>query len=491
MKKVLLFLLYYVGIPLIAGTVGFALSMAGLLQVGCLAVAPVVAVLLRLFIGRKADRTTGAWISGGIFLGLLLIFTVMMLIASGNTGGALMANFAWFAAPFGLMTLFCVLMDSYQLLYISVFLTYGAMAVTGFLLAKERLSRRVSIGLAALLVVCLLTDGILYVNRPEAKYAGHGFTYMNGYSSTDLDDYRVYSRHSKLAELDHEPQLRIENEADMPVMDGAEACYPLYAAVAKAVYKDIDRIEEQWSKTDDTRFNGKIVTFTNSVVGFDRLLRQGADAVKYGDKIDLFFGARPSASQMDWAEEMKVELEITPIGREAFVFFAEEDNPVDNLTSEQVKAIYHGDITNWQEVGGKDQEIIAFQRPKDSGSQTMMEYFMGDVSIKEPQTYERVSSMSGVVSLVAQYANEDGALGYSFRYFLEGLNQEKGVKILSIDGVAPTLENIENGSYPLTTGLCLITRKNDPNPNVQKMIDFMLSEDGQTLVRETGYGALQ
>ena len=117
----------------------------------------------------------------------------------------------------------------------------------------------------------------------------------------------------------------------------------------------------------------------------------------------------------------------------------------------------------------------------------MMEYFMGDVSLKEPQTYEQVSAMMGVIKKVAQYANEKGAVGYSFRYFLEELGQEKGVKMLSIDGVYPTLENIENGSYPLTTNVCLITRKDDPNPNVQKMIDFIVSEEGQEIVKKTGY----
>ena len=112
---------------------------------------------------------------------------------------------------------------------------------------------------------------------------------------------------------------------------------------------------------------------------------------------------------------------------------------------------------------------------------------MGDTSLKEPQTYEMTDAMAGVIRKVAQYANERGALGYSFRYFLEELNQEKGVKMLSVDGVYPSLENIENGTYPLVVDVCLITRKDDPNPNVQKMIDFILSEDGQTIVRKTGY----
>ncbi|MBR0153321.1 MAG: substrate-binding domain-containing protein, partial [Lachnospiraceae bacterium] len=164
--------------------------------------------------------------------------------------------------------------------------------------------------------------------------------------------------------------------------------------------------------------------------------------------------------------------------------------PVDGLTAEQLKAIYHGDITNWSEVGGKNQKILAFQRPQNSGSQTMMEYFMGDVALKEPQTYEMVGAMDGVVRKVAQYANEEGAIGYSFRYFLEELNQEKGVKMLSIDGVYPSLENITNGTYPLTTNVCLITRKDNPNPYVREMTEYILSGEGQQIIEETGYAGL-
>ena len=68
--------------------------------------------------------------------------------------------------------------------------------------------------------------------------------------------------------------------------------------------------------------------------------------------------------------------------------------------------------------------------------------------------------------------------------------QEKNVKMLSVDGVYPTPESIEDGSYPLTVDLCVISRKDDPNPNVQKMIDYLLSEEGQSIVRGTGYGGL-
>ena len=107
-----------------------------------------------------------------------------------------------------------------------------------------------------------------------------------------------------------------------------------------------------------------------------------------------------------------------------------------------------------------------------------------------PKTYEVYNAMDGIVKKVANYANEDGALGYSFRYFIEGLMEETGVKILSIDGVYPTTENIRDGSYPLSTGLYCLTRANEDDPDVEKVLEFLLSDDGQYIIEETGYVAL-
>ncbi|MBR5291152.1 MAG: substrate-binding domain-containing protein [Erysipelotrichaceae bacterium] len=336
----------------------------------------------------------------------------------------------------------------------------------------------------AVFVVCALLCGFTYFESPNYKYRNlsHGFEYMNGFSSTDFSDYHVYNENNKLVSLDHEPEFMIEDVEDMPVMDGAEATYPLYAAVAKTLYKNIDSIEMDYKKFGNGSYeNGKIVTFYNTAVGFERLVE---------GEVDLFFGAKPSASQQEYAKEAGVELVYTPIGKEAFVFFVEEDNPVDSLTADQIKSIYHGDITNWKKLGGKNEEIIAFQRPERSGSQSMMVYFMGDVSLKEPLTHEMEASMMGIVENVVEYQNEAGAIGYSFRYFLEGLNEVENVKILEVDDVYPSNETIQNGTYPLVATLYCITVKDNNNPYVQKVIDFLLSEDGQSLVEMTGYSPL-
>ncbi len=486
MKKVLKILLYYALIPLCASTAGFIIDFMGLTYLSLLIV-PGLAAAAYIIFRKKMDMHLAMLVNVITSLMLLAIFTIMMLISSGNAEGPFMNNFCWFIIPFAPIILTKILVGQNMILFMTAILTYIVCSVVTAIF--DRVSFRKAVLPVTLAVTCIAASTFLYTNRPAARYAGHGFEYMHGYSSTDFTDYMVYAKDSKLVSPDHEPPFMIELEEDMPVLDGAEACYPLYAAFAKALYLDIDVIEKDWLKQKDEQYcNGKIVTFTNSVVGFNRLLMDDPDGS--GGEIDMFFGARPSSSQMKEAEELDVQLDIVPIGREAFVFFVEEDNPISDLTAEQVRAIYHGDIINWKELGGKDQEILAFQRPKNSGSQTMMEYFMGDVSLKEPKTFEKVDAMTGVIKEVAQYANEKGAMGYSFRYFLQELNQEKGVKMLSIDGIYPSLENIENGSYPLVTSVVLITRADETNPYVRKMTDFILSEEGQDIIRRTGYAGV-
>lgn len=349
--------------------------------------------------------------------------------------------------------------------------------------------------LAAFLFVQAVRHAMM--NSDRDKYMGHGFEYMNGYSSTDFSGYHVYDG-EKLNLLDHSVSFHIEREEDMPVLDGAEACYPLYNAIALSVYDNIAEIEKDiWKQAENEMnsrkadldqelmdvyyCNGKYVSFTNTVRAYDRLIR--------GD-VDIVFGARPSANQRRDATYMYEQIETLPIGREAFVFFVEEDNPVESLSSEQVRAIYHGDITNWREVGGKNQEIIAFQRPEDSGSQVVMKYFMGDVSLKEPKTFEYDSAMGGVVKQVAQYHNERGALGYTFRYFLNSLQQETHVKMLKIDGIEPSVENIRNGTYPIIVDVVAARLVSNQKENVCNLLDFLLSDDGQKLIEKNGYAPL-
>ena len=119
-----------------------------------------------------------------------------------------------------------------------------------------------------------------------------------------------------------------------------------------------------------------------------------------------------------------------------------------------------------------------------------MKYFMGDVSLKEPKTFEYDSAMGGVVKQVAQYHNEKGALGYTFRYFLNSLQQETHVKMLKIDGIEPSVENIRNGTYPVIVDVVAAKLVSNQKENVTGLLDFLLSDDGQKLIENNGYAPL-
>jgi phosphate transport system substrate-binding protein len=166
-------------------------------------------------------------------------------------------------------------------------------------------------------------------------------------------------------------------------------------------------------------------------------------------------------------------------------------NPVDNLSLDQIRNIYSKKITRWNEVGGKNERILPFQRPEGSGSQTAMLRVMGDVPIAPPLPGEFRQGMGGIIESVADYRNYGNSLGFSFRYYVESLYKHEGVKLLKIDGIAPTVENVQNKTYPEIGELVIISRKDNTNPHVPKLIDWFLSPQGQELIKEVGYVPLQ
>ena len=162
-----------------------------------------------------------------------------------------------------------------------------------------------------------------------------------------------------------------------------------------------------------------------------------------------------------------------------------------HASTQQIKDIYSGKITNWKEVGGKNEKIIAYQRNEGSGSQSMLIRFMGDTPIMEAPTEQVNDMMSGIIDRVANYRSSTASIGFSFRYYVEGIIQNPDIKMISIGGAAPNVENIKNGSYPITTPLYAVTYKDNPNPNVQALLDWVLSPEGQKIIEDTGYVGIQ
>ena len=206
-------------------------------------------------------------------------------------------------------------------------------------------------------------------------------------------------------------------------------------------------------------------------------------------KVDLIFVTGPSAEELELAKEADIELEIIPIVSEGFVFLTHADNPVKNITSQNLKDIYSGKITNWSELGGDDVAIIPYQRPVNSGSQTgFLDMVMqGETPMEAPEE-QIIAEMGMLIDAVATYKNTSAALGYSYYYFVVDMWGNENVKLLEVDGVYPDNASISSGDYPYTTAYYAVMRKDMPvDSSARKVVDFILSEDGQALMEENGY----
>lgn len=322
-------------------------------------------------------------------------------------------------------------------------------------------------------VISIIISSLVYVGGITYNKYLESIAIVNN-ENIDTNKYLAFKEDSNIARLPNGYELTQEEkfkyDDKLPIVDGAAAFFPMYSSFVEAMYpRNIGKLNQYESP----------YTYNNTPGGYMRL------AI---GEIDIMFGVYPSASQIREIEGNNRKLELIEYGKEAFVFFVNENNPVESLTIEEVKKIYSGEITNWKEVGGRNEEIKAFQRNKNSGSQTAMEKFMGDTPIiKAPQDYY-YSTMMGIVKDVADYKNFRGAIGYSFLYYAKELVEDYDVKMLKIEGIEPNAYNIANGSYLLTEGIYMaVTERNE---NINKLINFVLSKKGQYLVKESGYTPL-
>ena len=293
----------------------------------------------------------------------------------------------------------------------------------------------------------------------------------NNFSGADraqMVDVGAYLPHDPDSELARVPcSLKFSEQEDLPVLDGAAALVPVYAAVIDAVYPEGSVTYEGGAFSDDNYYGENFAA--DSKMQYRNTVR-GYTAVVDGDA-DILFCAAPSASQKQYAAEQGVELVYVPIGREAFVFFVHRDNPVTDLSVAQVRDIYGGQITNWSQVGGSRRVINPITRLEGSGSQTMMEAFMGGRKIARKSPFALVG----------------GSIGFSFRYYMADMVDNGAVRMLSLNGVYPDAGNIRSGAYPVVTEFYAVYRADNKNVNVRVLVDWILSAEGQRLIEESGY----
>lgn len=291
-------------------------------------------------------------------------------------------------------------------------------------------------------------------------------------TSIDTNQYLPFDENSKIARLDKKASLQFSILDELPVVDGAAALFPMYSSFVNATYP---------SNIEPLNAPGSPFTYNNTIGGYYNLF----DGLN-----DVMFGAAPDENLLENGKEENGDftLNMTPIGKEGFVFFTNVNNHVDSLTMEQIRDIYNGKITNWKEVGGTDTKILPYIRNPGSGSQTAFDRYFPNVDTSNTPKELISGAMSGIIEVVSNYHNYPGAIGFSFYYYATALQQANDIKILSVNGVEPSKTTISNETYPMTS--CFVATYKEGNrktKNIKKLLDWVVGPEGQELVEKSGY----
>lgn len=318
------------------------------------------------------------------------------------------------------------------------------------------------IGMTVLITVTFVVINLL-LYFGVTKRLGNNYSDTSQIKMIDVKKYLPFEEDSELAHVDSDFLL----EDDLPVLDGAAALVPVYAGIIENVYPSGSVTYEGGVFSDDNYYGENFAP--DSVMQYKNTIR-GFEAVVNGET-DIFFTAMPSKEQQEYAAEKGVELQYIPIGKEAFVFFVNSRNSIDDLTTDEIRKIYSAEYKNWRDVGGVNRPINPVTRIEGSGSQTMMDRFMGDV----PYGMKSIFVVGGA------------SIGYSFRYYFETMVDNDQVKMISVNGVYPDVEHIKNNEYPIVTQFYAVYRCDNDNPNVELLVEWILSKKGQELIEKIGY----
>jgi phosphate transport system substrate-binding protein len=221
--------------------------------------------------------------------------------------------------------------------------------------------------------------------------------------------------------------------------------------------------------------SGKSVTVTGGGSGV------GITALIDGE-VDIATASREMKSEeIEAAKTNGINPVETTIAYDGISVIVNPQNPVTQLTFDQLRGIYNGSVSNWKDIGGEDKEIVVISRDSSSGT---YEYFKEEVLQGDEYRADALTqpATGGIVGEVSQNTNAIGYIGVAYL--------DESVKALNLDAgngsEAPTSENILSGAYPLSRALYFYTN-GEPSGLTKEFIDFVTSEEGQSLVTEVGY----
>lgn len=258
------------------------------------------------------------------------------------------------------------------------------------------------------------------------------------------------------------------SKEDFKRVDGSTATIPLSEAAAAELFS---------LKPEEA---GRLIHHFTTHYAYERLFHKEAD---------IIFVTEPSKEELELAKVNNIELEIIPVVKDAFVFLLNKKNKIESLTLQQIRDIYTGKLTDWKQVGGSTGKILAYQRPLNSGSQTLMlNMVMKGQPMVTPEKHMEPAGMGQLIEVIAGYDNSEFSLGYSVYYYANTMYLRDTVKLIGVDGIKPVPETIRSGRYPLTSAYYAVIRRNEPEDSfARRLLKWILSEQGQRTAEKAGY----
>jgi len=188
---------------------------------------------------------------------------------------------------------------------------------------------------------------------------------------------------------------------------------------------------------------------------------------------DVALLAAPTAEEQEYLRSRGVEVEMKLYGGDGLVFIGNRECGVEDLSLEQLRAIYRGEITNWAQLGGADHAIRVLYRDDQSGSQRLFERLLwadGEAPDLEALGFERLDDMSTIVS---QCLDDPYAIGYSIMTYLSDVYRSEDLLAFSLEGYAATPGNVAAQSYPLSTQGYVVMRADEPEDSpARRLFDW-------------------
>ena len=182
------------------------------------------------------------------------------------------------------------------------------------------------------------------------------------------------------------------------------------------------------------------------------------------------------------AQERELGLTTIPVAHDGIAVIVNTENPVRDLTVEQLRAIYSGEVSNWSEVGGEDLPIQLVNRDEASGTREAFKSIVMDGSPFD----RRAAVLSGTGQVRDVVSRSRGAIGYISMGFVESKYAQTSVRALGVNGVAPSEDTIATGEYPISRDLYFFT-KGEPSGAAAEYIEYVLSAEMDGQIREAGF----